>query len=214
MNTKLLFRSALTTLIVAAAAIGAAQAIGGMRVGGSLKVPGPLQTYGAALVQQEIGVTAEQKAKIDPLLPDHIKSGKMVVNSPEDFDEMLRLSEKAYVKVKEILTEKQVQRLEEIHRQMMGARGMLYEPYAKTLELTESQKESISETYSSVMSEMMQDLQPEDDGNGRMRIKLTPEKSKMIDKEVLSRLGTVLSKKQLDKWKEMQGKPYEPKKDK
>jgi Spy/CpxP family protein refolding chaperone len=139
-------------------------------------------------VQKELGITAEQKAKLDAALPAARGGGANVREMSEEERRTWREERRARVaeddgKLGSILDAKQAARLEQIRVQALGG-GVLMDPaIAKTLGITEDQREKFRTA--------MQRLRDEADGDapaGGMRERMTATAMEILTPDQRSKL--------------------------
>jgi Spy/CpxP family protein refolding chaperone len=139
-------------------------------------------------VQKELGITAEQKAKLDVALPAARGGGANVREMSEEERRTWREERRARVaeddgKLGSILDAKQAARLEQIRVQALGG-GVLMDPaIAKTLGITEDQREKFRTA--------MQRLRDEADGDapaGGMRERMTATAMEILTPDQRSKL--------------------------
>jgi Spy/CpxP family protein refolding chaperone len=155
-------------------------------------------------VQKELKLTDEQNKKVKEETADLYQEGpdgskQLMIGPGQDLDEIDQRIEKH-------LKPEQIKRLNELHLQRMGYRGLTLPRVAKELKIggdQEAKIESIMEEYQRKLMEKVQEQQQE---GGVIRV--TPEMMAEHDRELAKELEKVLTADQKKKWEEMQGAKF------
>ena len=156
-----------------------------------MRTPGvspPVALLAQKPVQQELKISADQLKRITPLLTD-------------DRDAM----SKAYERVHTVLSAPQIERLEQIHRQVLGARALAYKPYGNAIGVTKEQLEQIEAAQSKLLMKAI-GAPPSPSKDGKVtRISVD---TKKLTPQLNAEAKKILTPSQWRKWQSMQGKPF------
>jgi len=142
-------------------------------------------------VQKELAITAEQKAKLDAALPAAVGGGTNVRDMSDEERKAWREERRARVaeddgRIGAILDEKQAARLEQIRVQALGG-GVFMDPdIAKTLGITEQQRERFRTAL-----QQLRDAGDGDDAAGGMRERMTAKAMEILTAEQRAKLDTL-----------------------
>lgn len=166
-------------------------------------------------VQKELGLTDEQKAKVERIVPKpappptpaseeihEIASDEKPVPVAEATD-----FEAVYKKLKEALDEKQIARLEQLNRQYYGVYALTYKSTAKEYELTEDQVDRIKTAYTEALEEAASSSLVTE--GGVKKVVITWKALKGANKATLTAAKEILSEAQLKKFNDSLGKPFD-----
>lgn len=165
-------------------------------------------------VQADLGVTAEQKAKLDALQQKTQEQMRArfqeMRDNGGDFESIRAEMDKHQAQINKeiaaILTPEQNTRLKQIRVQLQGNRAILDKEIQKDLGISESQKaqiEKLQADQQSAMQDMMADMR---DG-GMSREEMQAEMQKR-NQSYEKKLGEILTAQQAETLKGMGGKPF------
>ncbi|WP_372899018.1 hypothetical protein [Stieleria sp.] len=170
-------------------------------------------------VQEEIELMPDQEEAVKKVAENRER-----VEFPRDFDRENRDSEEniakmqAYMKqvaegekkireqLEEVLLPEQMERLEQIEVQQMRAGALMNERVATELKLTAKQKEELAKMAEEAREEMMSKMQELFQGGDRENMR---EKMVEAQKEMETKLVSVLTSEQKKEFEEMKGEPFE-----
>ncbi len=212
MNRRLVFVSACAAvLLVSVVAYGQQRGQGGRR-GGGMGMMG--RGMGAAMllrneaVQKELGISDEQKTKLQELAEanrpsgDRPDFGNMSQEERQKWmEERAKAAEEQLKKVGEVLDEKQMARMEEIRIQSLGTGAYMDEAVAKKLDITEEQQEKLR-TAQREAFEALRDAAGEGERPNR-------EAMAKMQEELQAKAKEILTEEQQAKFKELIGKPFD-----
>jgi Spy/CpxP family protein refolding chaperone len=203
-------------LAISAAALFSNQAWGQFFLAPGGRGSGPSQLAQREDVQKELKLTAEQKKQIDTTqqkIRDELQNEFKILATFEgrerDRKKMelaKRITKKSTTSMEEILTPAQMKRLKEISLQHAGVQGLKTPEIEDKLQLTEDQKEQIQKIMQGAIAEL-RDLFEHTEG----AYEESQKKSVDVRNRCYAKAMTVLTDTQKQKWKELQGAPFEVK---
>ena len=191
------------------------------RRGGGRGFSSPLSLVSNETVQKELGLSEDQIKKVGALgeevraererLFAEWQSGAGDLQSLSNEERRAKLgeamsevgkkiNEKFSPKLKEILEEKQNERLKQISWQMAGARAYSDPEVVKALGLSKEQQEKLTALGKDSDKKLREAFTGGDSG---------PEKFIQLNEELAAKSKDVLSKEQQDKFDELKGKPFD-----